>query len=226
MGNTTLNPILYAKILGSSGGGATTPESVVTATSNMTPQQEADTLDNIGGEPKKFIITVTYDDVHDEYTADKTFAEILAAYNAGKTLVLTDGEDSYYTMIVGSDESFIFSYSEPGEFDPGKISAYAVDDSDYWEFYEMKVAHAPTTVTVSGTTTTIAASDNTIYECGELTSLTVSSFPASGKFWIWFTSGSTATNVSGIDNFTVEANKKYEIEVTNGYAKMWSWPTT
>lgn len=81
----------------------------------------------------------------------------------------------------------------------------------------------PTEITVSGATPSIAASANYVYKCGELTSLTVSSFPASGKFWIWFTSGSTATTVTGIDNFTPEANKTYKITVENGYATFDSW---
>ena len=84
----------------------------------------------------------------------------------------------------------------------------------------------PITVTVSGTTPSIAAEANHIYECGELTSLTVSSFPATGKFWIWFTSGATATTTTGISNFTAEANKVYRIFVENGYATYDSWATS
>lgn len=78
-------------------------------------------------------------------------------------------------------------------------------------------------VIVSGSTPTITPIDNTLYKCGELTSLTVSSFHNPGKFWIWFTSGATATAVTGIDNFTPEANKVYKITVENGYATFDSW---
>lgn len=80
-----------------------------------------------------------------------------------------------------------------------------------------------TVTTVPDATPTIAARDNTIYKCGELTSLTVSSFHNPSKFWIWFTSGATATTVTGIDNFTPEANKVYKITVENGYATFDSW---
>ena len=130
---TPLTAILYRKIFGGSGG-SVTPESIVTATSQMTPQQAADTLDNIGGEPKPAVLT--------------------------------------------------------------------------------------------STSITLAAQDNTEYHYGELTALTISTFPASGKFWIWFTSGATPTTTIGISNFTAEANKVYKITVENGYATYDSWATS
>lgn len=86
---------------------------------------------------------------------------------------------------------------------------------------------APTVVTdLSSTSITLEAAANTVYNCGELTSLTVSSFPAQGKFWIWFTSGATPTTTVGIANFTAEANKVYRIYVENGYATYDSWATS
>lgn len=92
------------------------------------------------------------------------------------------------------------------------------------------VDKSATVETISGTTATIAASANTIYNCGELTALTISSVPASGAFTVIFTSGSTATvftEPSGMtmpDGFSVEANKRYEINVSDGYAVVASWP--
>lgn len=83
-----------------------------------------------------------------------------------------------------------------------------------------------TSIAVSGTTQTIEPQANTIYNCGELTSLTISNPPATGAFGIIFYSGATATVVTGIDNFTVEANKRYQIDVQDGYAKLYSWPYT
>ena len=86
---------------------------------------------------------------------------------------------------------------------------------------------APTVVTdPSSTSITLEAAANTVYNYGTLTSLTVSSFPATGKFWIWFTSGATATTTVGIANFTAEANKVYKITVENGYATYDSWATS
>ena len=88
------------------------------------------------------------------------------------------------------------------------------------------------TVTVTGATPSIEAEDNTIYECGEVTSLTVSDFPETGEFVIVFTSGGTAATLSmaeGIvmpDDFAVETNTRYEISVRKGYAVAASWAVT
>ena len=81
-------------------------------------------------------------------------------------------------------------------------------------------------VTVSGSTPTIAAADNTIYECGELTSLTFNNPPATGKYSIVFFSGATPTTTVGIENFAAEANKRYKITVEDNYATYDSWPYT
>ncbi len=87
----------------------------------------------------------------------------------------------------------------------------------------------PNRVTVSGTTPTIAAADNTIYKCGEVSTLEITSFPASGIFSVIFESGSTATTLTVPqtlvmpDSFAVEANKRYEISVMDGYATAQGW---
>lgn len=88
----------------------------------------------------------------------------------------------------------------------------------------------PTVVTdLVSSSITLAAADNTIYKYGTLSSLTVSSFPATGAFSITFTSGSTATTLTVPqtlvmhDSFTVEANTRYEINVLDGYAVAAGW---
>lgn len=54
------------------------------------------------------------------------------------------------------------------------------------------------TVTVTGTTPTIQAADNTLYLFSDaVTSITISSLPASGLFELVFLSGSTATEIIG-----------------------------
>lgn len=88
---------------------------------------------------------------------------------------------------------------------------------------------APEVEIVTGTTATISANADTIYKCGELTALTIETFPQTGSFSVEFTSGSTATvftEPSGMvmpDGFSVEANKRYEINVSDGYAVVASW---
>lgn len=84
----------------------------------------------------------------------------------------------------------------------------------------------PTVITVTGTTPTITPAPNTIYNCGELTSLTISNPPATGKYSIIFFSGATPTTTVGIANFTAEANKRYKIMVEGNYATYDSWPYT
>ena len=73
------------------------------------------------------------------------------------------------------------------------------------------------------------AADNTVYEYGELTALTVTAIPASGAFILRFTSGATATvltlpNTLHLpDGFTVKTNTRYEINVADGYALCAGW---
>lgn len=94
---------------------------------------------------------------------------------------------------------------------------------------DVGAAEAETVVAVSGTTPTIIPANNTIYNCGELTSLTISNPPATGAYSIVFTSGATATDLSipqtllMPDGFTVEANTIYEINVLANRAVVGSW---
>lgn len=91
---------------------------------------------------------------------------------------------------------------------------------------DVGAAPAETVVAVSGTTPTITPANNTIYNCGELTSLTISNPTANGKYSIVFFSGATPTTTVGIENFAAEANKRYKITVEGNYATYDSWPYT
>lgn len=83
--------------------------------------------------------------------------------------------------------------------------------------------------TVSGTSASIDAEINTMYLCGTMAALTIDTFPPTGIFSVVFTSGSTATTLTVPntlhmpDGFTVEANKRYEINVLDGYACAQGW---
>lgn len=91
--------------------------------------------------------------------------------------------------------------------------------------YELK----PTTVSSSETTASITPQNNTIYQFGELTSLTIANPPATGAYSIVFTSGSTATTtvvpstMLGLESFAAEANTIYEINVLDNRAVVGSW---
>ena len=84
-------------------------------------------------------------------------------------------------------------------------------------------------VDVSGTTPTITPVDHTDYKCGTLSSLTVTDPPATGKYSIVFTSGSTATTTTipntilGLESFAASANTLYEINVLDNRAVVGSW---
>lgn len=84
----------------------------------------------------------------------------------------------------------------------------------------------PDVVDIISATPTIEPKDNEIYNCGELTSLTISNPPATGKYSIIFFSGATATATVGIENFAAEANKRYKIKVEDNYATYDSWATS
>ena len=90
-------------------------------------------------------------------------------------------------------------------------------------------ANVVSIVDIQSTTPTITPECNTIYECGELTSLTISNPPSSGAYSIVFTSGSTATTktipatILGLESFEPAANTIYEINVLNNRAVVGSW---
>lgn len=118
---------------------------------------------------------------------------------------------------------------------------YYVDDKLYSAFVKLSIVNGhkrfdlsiindrTVTVNVTGTTPTITPAANTTYNCGELTSLTISNPPANGAYSIVFTSGATPTDLSVDpaikmpDGFSVEANKRYEINVLNRWAVAGSW---
>lgn len=93
---------------------------------------------------------------------------------------------------------------------------------------DLGVQSNPTKTTVSGSTPSITAADNTIYTCGEVSSITVTA-AANIDFTVIFTSGSTAAtltmdqNITMPDSFSVETNTRYEINVSNGYAVVAGW---
>lgn len=90
----------------------------------------------------------------------------------------------------------------------------------------------PEVVTLTGTTPVIAeAQDNTIYEAGELTSLTIQSIATGASFIVRFSSpAGTATALtlpSGVympSGFTVEPYGRCEINVVDNFALAAFWP--
>lgn len=90
---------------------------------------------------------------------------------------------------------------------------------------------APTEVfDLSSTSITLSATANTIYQCGELSSLTITNPPATGAWSVVFTSGATATtttipaSILGLEDFAPAANTLYEINVLDNRAVWRGWP--
>lgn len=106
--------------------------------------------------------------------------------------------------------------------DSGKVPIVNAQGVALWD-------NLVTVNTVSGTTPTIAPADKNVYNCGELTSLTLSSPPATGAYSIVFTSGSTPTTITGasgilgLESFTPAASTIYEINVLDNRAVVGIW---
>lgn len=205
---TPLSPILFAKLLGGSGG-SVTPAAIVTATGQMTEQQATDTRTNLGALGTGDLGTVfTYKG------AVATIADLPSSGNSVGDVYFVESELANFVWLVDEINPGGF-WDEFGQ--PIDLSAYQLKP----------VQNAP-----AGTTPSITPADNTVYTCGTLTSLTVTSPPATGSYVIKFDSGSTATTttipstIRGLESFAAEANTHYEINVEDNYAAVGKWALT
>lgn len=89
------------------------------------------------------------------------------------------------------------------------------------------------TVQVEGANPTIEPENNTWYECGVLESLVVDNAPAQGAYSIVFFTGATAADCTFDDTLhwpgdgsapSIEANRRYEINVKDSAATFQDWP--
>lgn len=189
---------------------------------NKTDAEKAQARANIGADPEKFLVTFTYT-LGAGFSADKTLAEIIAARNAGRHV---EGVHTghYFSLAELRNDAAVFQWM----YDSGSgmvLNTFTVD-ANGCTIDAVNIPEAETTVTVTDTAATIQPEDKHIYNCGELTSLTIDSPPATGKYSIVFFSGATATTTVGIENFAAEANKRYKITVDDNYATYDSWPYT
>lgn len=196
-----MEALLAQKLIGGGGGGGGSDNAVLYTEQTLTPAQQAQARANIGA--------VSLNEIGTVFTLKGGVATVADLPASGNNV-----GDVYYVEAVSAGYIWLNSETRP---------------NGYWEelgetidlsAYELKpIVNAP-----SGDTVTITPEDNHIYKCGTLDSLTITDPPASGKYSITFYSGATATVVTGIDNFTVEANKRYRIDVEDGYATFDSWP--
>ena len=158
-----------------------------------------------------------------------TLVDINGYVQAGATVEALIGNERY-PFITGSQLDCYFGkyYPSTGKF----VELVAASDTNF-TMVEIDIAKNPSVVTSASSSITVAPANNTTYQYGTLTSLTISSFNAGITFEIIFDSGSTATtfDASGSnmvlpDGFATEANKHYELSCRNNYAVIASWPTT
>lgn len=194
-------------------GGATDANAVhYTADTGKTDEQKAQARSNIGALGSADLGTVF------TFKGSKaTYADLLLEENPQIGDVwFVDADSANYVWIEdeANPDGFWDEFGQPID-----LSAYQLK---------------PTVVTdLSSTSITLAlAADNTIYEYGELTALTVTAITATADFIIRFTSGTTPTvtnfpvTMVFPEAFSAEANMRYEINVSNGYALAVGWPTT
>ena len=181
-----------------------------------------------GGSSGSDLFVITLTEAFGVYSADKTFAEIEAAIDAGKICIVKYVDNTAY--LVEYDSATASFESINGNYvDTFKIND---DESCAHYFYPLEKQAQKVSNTISTSITLDLAAANVIYEYGELTALTVTAIPATGDFIIRFTSGSTPTTTNFPasmvfpEAFAAEANMRYEINVSDGYALVASWPTT
>lgn len=166
------------------------------------------------------------------FVADKTRAEIAAAYSAGKKIVflLTIGRTLYQiddiTVETDSNEEPWIVLREKGCAPHPDIKIVYGPTSNNSEMLYVtsdflgngRIDHVSTSATVPGTVTESMYT----WEFGELTGLTITTFPEEGIWRIQFTSGSTPTELTlpqgllGLDDFEPEANTEYVLELAFG----------
>lgn len=190
-------------------GGEITPASLLAAAAQLSTVQQAQMRDDIGA--------ISLDDIGTVFTLKGGVATIADLPTTGNNI-----GDVYYVEAVSAGYIWINSETQP---------------SGYWEelgetidlsAYELK----PTVNSPAGAVVTITPVDNSFYNCGELTSLTISNPPATGAWSVVFTSGATATDCDFPDSLqwqndtvpTISANQTYEIIVKDNRAVCGEFP--
>lgn len=226
-----LEALIAAKLSGSgSGGGGGAVSSVNGKTGAVVLNAE-----DVGGAQESLKLTATITDGPSGTTlmrgtwSGATWEEVAAAIQASRLIQIDVADAGKVTLLynLGSathavSNAFVYNV---GDTLYNVFIALFINNGQHC--FDLSIINARTeTVNISGTTPTITPAANTIYNCGELTSLTISNPPATGKYSIIFYSGATPTTTVGIENFVAEANKRYKITVEDNYATYDSWPYT
>lgn len=217
---------------GGGGGGSVTPASIVTATGQMTAEQAAATAQNIGVAPLRLTATPTAGQsgniLMSGTWSGATWEEVAAAVLASRPIQIDVANIGKMTLLYNMGSATHASSNVFPYYIRGVLSNVFVEldgDRIYLRIINARVE----TTDVSGSTPTIIPEADTVYNCGEVTSLTISNPPATGAYSVVFTSGATATvttfpaTILGLEDFAAEANTLYEINVLDSRAVIGSW---
>lgn len=208
-GGTPLSLILASK----SGGGGGADNAVLYVAQTLTAPQQAQARANIGA--------ISADDIGTVFTIKGSVATVADLPSTGNSI-----GDVYYVEAVSAGYVWITSTTYPNGY--WEELGEPIDLSGYEE--------KPTVVadSVSTSITLASAADNTIYEYGTLTALTVTAITNPGEFIISWRSGSTPTthNFPSAMRFPTpdnamdacEANTDYEVNCRNGKCMVSAWP--
>lgn len=156
---------------------------------------------------------------------NKTFAQISTAISGGKLICPKFEDSDGFLAHADMLEIQCWFVSEVNGVPTWMI--FSIDDTNTVTLVDRPIGNSldPATVTITGTTPTITAQNNTNYACGELSTLTINDSTKNISFSVDFTSGSTATVLTVPSGYkapggdlTPEANQDYELSVRNGRA--------
>ena len=179
------------------------------------------------------VFKITFSMSGNSFICDKTYTQIATAVSNDDIVIgVAPTISSVIFPLVACDTNngavFSLLLSENVSYAIQHSISVLSDNSIIYTTHNIYYDAIPTKTTITGTTPSISVNDNTIYTCGEVTSLTLTD-TANKDFSIIFTSGTTPTTFTKPaslimpDNFEVEASKRYEINVSNNYALAASW---
>lgn len=195
-------------------------------------------IDRRSNSQSTFFVHINYGS-GSSFACVESFSDIYNAFdNNTHIVVILDGTTLGWLASIDSYSATMYVPSESsGELE---LYEFTLTSSDVLTMNVRMIGDVtnPATVTLTSATPSVSApSNNTIYDCtnGSITSVTVSSYSYGVAFVLLFDApaGASAPTLSMDgrirmpDDFEVEANKHYEINVdAKGYAAVHSWDLT
>lgn len=190
-------------------------------------------------ESEFYVINLNFNEQTFETVSDKSYEEILAAYQNNKILIVKIDNSFYYFDNAANN---IFTFFGPlhvfgTNYKYYTFATYKVSNENNtttWVYnaYDVEKATRRTySIDASLKRVILTPSTNMDYTYGTLDSLTITNPPTFGSYTIKFISGSTPTtttipiSIIFLEPFVAEANTRYRINIEDNYATVDSWPT-